>query len=191
MPAGALYARYVPPKPANKPAKPESVAEIPIKPFVDSHPDSPSHKRKRDDKSGKKAKRQESDLESAEKRSNATESTVTAESGNATSEVVAFDGEGRPSSAALITTAGDSQPLKPAKRIKRQRTSVAIGDGAGETADAAEDDGSAKRHAGVFAKFQKSLNASGEPAEQDDDMEMLDVAEQPILHGEKDSLASH
>jgi len=184
MPAGALYARYVPAKPANKPAKSASVSEITIKPSADSHRDSPSHKRKRDDKSGKKAKRKESDHESTEKQSNATESTVTAESGNATSEIVASDGAGRPSSAAPITTAGDSQPLKPAKRIKRQRTSVAIGDGAGETADAAEDDGSAKRHAGVFAKFQKSLNASGEPAEQDDDMEILDDAEQPILHGE-------
>jgi len=184
MPAGALYARYVPPKPASKPVKSQVVAETVVKPFVDSHQDSPSHKRKRDDKPEKKARRKSSSLEVDENRS-----IITTERNDATSKVVEPKSRGQASSDAATTT--ESQPPKPPKRSKRQKTSVAKENGTGDTNDATEDDDIAKRHAGVFAKFQKSLNASGEPAEQDDDTEMLDSAEQPVLHGEKNFLASH
>jgi len=183
MPAGALYARYVPPKPANKPVKSEVVAETVVKPSVDNHQASPSHKRKRDDKSEKKVKRKGSD--------DATRDISIAENNDVVSEAVGHEPQGQVPSDATTTTALDSQPPKPPKRSKRQKTSMAKENRTGETTDAQEDDEIAKRHAGVFAKFQKSLNASGEPAEQDEDTEMLDDAEQPILHGKTICLALH
>jgi hypothetical protein len=184
MPAGALYARYVPPKPANKAVKSEVKSEVLVetvrKSPVDTWSDSPSHKRKRDDKSEQKAKRKSSSHVVAEK------GIVTTEETNATSEVVESESRAQAPSDATIATAGDSKPSKPPKRIKRQKTNVAKESGAGENADASEDDGTTKRHARVFAKFQKSLNASGDAAEQDSDTEMLDDAEQPTLHGKSD-----
>jgi hypothetical protein len=182
MPAGALYARYVPPKAANKPAKPEVIVETVIERSANKQQDSPSHKRKRDDKSEKKAKRKSSNL--------AVDDTciVTTEESNATLEAVDLEPRAQAPSDATISTADDSQPAKPVKRVKRQKTMVSDGSTAEGTVDAAEDVGMAKRHPGVFAKFQKSLNATTEAAEQDhdDDTEMADDAEQPILHGEND-----
>ena len=183
MPAGALYARYVPPKPANKPAKSQVVADTVVKPHVDSHQDSPSHKRKRDDKLKKKARRNGGDQ--------AEGSVSIAEENDVISEAIAPESQGQASADAPTITTLNSRTPKPPKRNKRQKTNVAKNGDVGETADATEDDDIAKRHAGVFAKFQKSLNASGEPTEQDDDTEMLHDAEQPILHGENYFLASH
>ena len=184
MPAGALYARYVPPKSANKPVKSQVTPDTAVTPHVDSHQDSPSHKRKQDDKLEKKAKRKGGDQ--------AERSISIAKENDVISEAVAPESHGQASSDATTITALDSQPPKPPQRSKRQKTNVAKEKRTGEVADATEDaDDITKRHAGVFAKFQKSLNASGEPAEQDDDTEMLDDAEQPILHGEKNFLVSH
>jgi len=184
MPAGALYARYVPPKPANKPVKLQAVADTVVKPLVDSHQDSPSYKRKREDKLEKKAKRKGVDQ--------AARSISIAEENDVIFEAVAPESQSQASSDAPPITALDSQPPKPPKRSKRQKTNAAKENDPGMVADTTEDtDDIVKRHAGVFAKFQKSLNASGEPAEQDDDTEMLDDAEQPILHGEKSFLACH
>jgi len=181
MPAGALYARYVPPKPASRPAKPE--VTIVTEPSANKQPASPSHKRKRDDKSERKPKREGSDY--------APGKISIAEENDVTSEAVKHESQGQGSADATTATAGVSQPPKPSKRSKRQKTSATKDSGAAETADATEDDDQAKRHAGVFAKFQKSLNASGEPIEQVDDTEMLDDAEQPTLHGENDCLTLH
>jgi hypothetical protein len=161
MAAPALYARYVPPKPASNPAN----SHVSTNDVVKSSPASETaaslaQKRKREEHAEQKQKKAKKDHVTADESLVVTEGTR-----HATEEL---------REAPVIEK---KQPKRPKIR-KVEAIPV--------TDHVEDDEDTTKRHAGVFSKFQKSLKASADlPAEspevvqQDDDEEMSP----PVLHG--------